>query len=54
MNTALLGGAVPWLTIRVEQRERYFAALRGAQLKHEYREFAQFIISSLRARGLRE
>jgi hypothetical protein len=51
MNTALLGGAVPWLTIRVEQRERYFAALRRAQLKGEYREFAQFIISSLRARG---
>ena len=54
MNAALLGGAVPWLTVRVEQRDRYFAALQRAQVQDEYREFAQFIIASLRARGLQE
>lgn len=48
MNAALLGGTVPWLTIRVEQRAPYFAALRRAQLDGEYRAFARFIISSIR------
>lgn len=46
MNTALLGGELPWLTIRVEQRTPYFAALRRAQLTDEYREFARFIVAS--------
>ncbi len=54
MNTALLGGQRPWLTIRVEQRSSYFAALRRAQLEDEYRDFARFIVDSVRARGLDE
>lgn len=51
MNTALLSGAVPWLTIRVEQRRPYFDALRRAQFQDEYGTFAQFIVSSVLARG---
>jgi hypothetical protein len=46
MNAALLGGGLPWLTIRVEQRSRYFAALRRAQLDDEYQPFARFIAES--------
>lgn len=38
----------------LEQCDRYFAALQRAQIQDEYREFAHFIISSLRARGLQE
>jgi len=54
MNAALPGGGVPWLTIRVEQRSAYFAALGRAQLHDEYREFARFIVTSIRASGPQE
>lgn len=47
MNTALLSGGVPWLTIRVEQRAPYFAALRRAQVEEEYRDFARFVVASV-------
>jgi Fic/DOC family len=43
MNTALLGGGLPWLTIRVEQRTEYFAALRRAQIEDDFAPFASFI-----------
>lgn len=49
MNTALLGGGLPWLTIRVEQRSEYFAAIRGAQLDEDYRPFARFVAGSFPA-----
>lgn len=49
MNTALLGGGLPWLTIRVEQRGEYFEALRLAQLRDEYVPFADLIVRSLEA-----
>lgn len=52
MNTALLGGGLPWLTIRVEQRSEYFAALRSAQLDDDYRPFARFVATSLPAASL--
>lgn len=47
MNTALLAGGRPWLTIRVEQRGAYFEALRAAQLDGDYRTFARFIAESM-------
>ncbi len=53
MNAALLRGGVPWLTIRVEQRAEYFAALRAAQLEDDYRPFGRFIAASL-SEGTRE
>lgn len=46
MNAALLGGGLPWLTIRVEQRSEYFEALRGAQLEHDYGTFTRFVVES--------
>jgi hypothetical protein len=46
MNAALLCGGLPWLTIRVEHRSEYFAALRQAQLNDDYRPFARFIAES--------
>ncbi len=47
MNTALLGGGLPWLTIRVEQRGAYFEALRRAQLGEDYAPFTRFIAGGL-------
>lgn len=48
MNTALLAGSLPWLTIRVDQRDAYFAALRRAQLDQDHAAFARFIARSYR------
>lgn len=47
MNAALLAGRLPWLTIRVEQRTEYFAALRRAQVDEDYRPLARLIAGSL-------
>lgn len=49
MNAALLGGGLPWLTIRVEQRAEYFDALRRAQLDEDYATFTRFIARALEA-----
>ena len=46
MNTAFLGGGLPWLTIRVEQRDEYFASLRSAQLEEDFAPFARFMLRS--------
>jgi len=46
MNTALLSGGLSWLTIRVEQRDEYFATLREAQLRESYAPFAAFLVRS--------
>lgn len=43
MNTAFLNAGQPWRTIPVEQRDRYFEALRRAQLDEDYAPFARFI-----------
>lgn len=47
MNAALLGGGLPWLTIRVEQRSAYFEALRRAQMNDEYAPFTRFVAEAL-------
>ncbi len=46
MNTAFLGGGLPWLTIRVDQRDEYFATLKSAQLDEDFAPFARFILRS--------
>jgi Fic family protein len=48
MNTALLAGHLPWLTIRVDQRDAYVTALRRAQLEQDDAAFARFIARSYR------
>jgi len=48
MNTALLAGRLPWLTIRVDQRDAYVTALRRAQLERDHAAFARFIARSYR------
>jgi len=47
MNAALLAGRLPWLTIRVDQRTEYFAALRRAQVDEDDRPLARLIAGSL-------
>jgi Fic family protein len=53
MISALLSSGEPWLTIRVEQRDEYFAALRRAQLHDDFGPFAEFIASSARAAAVK-
>ncbi len=48
MNTALLAGGLPWLTIRVDQRDEYLSALRRSQFEHDHSAFGRFIARSLR------
>jgi Fic family protein len=47
MNTAMLAAGLPWLTIRVDQREEYFSALRAAQIDEQYMDFAHFVRNSM-------
>ena len=47
MNAALLGSGRSWLTIRVDQRGEYFAALRLAQLDEDFLPFARFVRASV-------
>jgi Fic family protein len=46
MNGAFLSANLRWLTIRVDQRDEYFAAVKTAQLDEEYGRFADFILRS--------
>jgi fido (protein-threonine AMPylation protein) len=43
MNAAFLNAGRPWRTVRVDQRDAYFDALREAQLREDYAPFARFI-----------
>lgn len=43
LNLALVGEGLPWVTIRVEDRRRYFQALERAQTEGDPRSFARFI-----------
>lgn len=43
MNYLLCSGGIPWITIRVEDRERYFKALEIAQCDEDILPFAKFI-----------
>ncbi len=44
MNTALLNGYWPWLTIREDERGIYFDSLKLAQLGNDASAFAQFVV----------
>lgn len=48
MNAALLSDDLPWLTIRVEDRDAYFETLRRAQLEDAYELFARFVAERVR------
>jgi Fic family protein len=44
MNVALLGGGLPWVTIRNDDRTPYFAALHAAQVEGTPLPFARFVL----------
>jgi len=47
MNYVLLTSGYPWITIRAEDREKYFKALEEAHLNERILPFAEFILSFL-------
>lgn len=51
MNTALLADRRRWLTIRVEQRGPYFAAIKHAQTNEDSVPFARFIRGCIEESG---
>ncbi|HEU0051549.1 MAG TPA: Fic family protein [Longimicrobium sp.] len=48
MNAALLGEGLPWVTIRNDDRSRYFAALREAQVNGDPTSFTDFVMAYVR------
>jgi len=44
MNVALLGGGLPWVTIRNDDRAPYFAALHAAQVEGDPLPFARLVL----------
>ncbi|MFL5539152.1 MAG: Fic family protein [Longimicrobiaceae bacterium] len=44
MNVALLGGGLPWVTIRNDDRTPYFAALHAAQVEGNPLPFTRFVL----------
>jgi Fic family protein len=48
MNYVLLTSGCPWITIRAEDREKYFTALEKAHLNEDILPFAEFIVSFLK------
>jgi hypothetical protein len=48
MNVALMGEGLPWVTIRNDDRPRYFAALQEAQVNGDPVPFAVFVASYVR------
>lgn len=44
MNVALLGGGLPWITIRNDDRPAYFAALHAAQVEGDPHPFARLVL----------
>lgn len=44
MNVALLGGGLPWITIRNDDRPGYFAALHAAQVESDPGPFARLVL----------
>jgi Fic family protein len=44
MNVGLLGGGLPWVTIRNDDRQPYFAALHTAQVDGDPLPFARLVL----------
>lgn len=49
LNAMLAAGGYPWTVIRVEHRPIYMAALEEASVRHDIREFTQFVITEMKA-----
>jgi Fic family protein len=49
MNVALLGGGLPWVTIRNDDRQPYFAALHAAQVEGDPLPFARLVLRYAKA-----
>ena len=47
MNALLASGGYPWTTIRVEDRQRYLAALEEASVEKNFAPFAEFVGAQL-------
>lgn len=45
MNVALLGEGLPWVTIRNDDRPRYFSALHAAQVEGDVLPFVRFVLA---------
>jgi Fic family protein len=43
MNYVLGAAGVPWITIRIDDRERYFSALETAQCDGNFGPFTEFM-----------
>ena len=51
MNAMLASGGYPWTTIRVDDRQRYLAALEEASVDQDFTPFAEFIAAQLQRPG---
>ncbi|MGJ7498307.1 Fic family protein [Variovorax sp. RT4R15] len=49
MNTMLASGGFPWTVLRLEDRDRYMAALDAASGQGNIKSFATFVVQSLNA-----
>ena len=47
MNAMLASGGYPWTTIRVDDRQRYLAALEEASVDQDFTPFAEFVAAEL-------
>jgi hypothetical protein len=48
MNTMLASGGYPWTVVRMEDRDRYLAALDSASIEHDIGPFADFLGGRIR------
>ena len=51
MNYLLCRGGIPWITIRVEDRDQYFSALETAQCDENFEPFIKFLKKYLKENG---
>lgn len=51
MNVMLASGGYPWTVIRMEERDRYMAALEGASVEQEIGAFAELVAEAMAGFG---
>jgi Fic family protein len=51
MNYLLCRGGIPWITVRVEDRDQYFSALETAQCDENFEPFIKFLKKYLKENG---
>lgn len=49
MNLMLASGGYPWTIIRVENRDRYMAALESASVEQDLEPFATFVADCIQS-----